>query len=727
MMIGIAPSRLLGKTDTSSLRQNIFFADPDPFLRPTTCTILKPITPLGLLTTLRCPSCKIHTLLTCTTLNVSPRCIFNDKKEGEEVRNNLMNDEINESFQTLKIFYVNINGLTKQKIQHTDLIADTNNADIICFTETHIKYEEEAPVINNYAAYHALVNRNKYTGRNIKGISIYFKENLDTKKTTKVEELVNEKGNLVILKITNTKWTVMNELFLIVCYKEDRESKYKTENYFDNIQQHMIDQKMRHIILIGDLNGRIGKMNDNTHLKLKYRKSDDSIINGPGKEIIKFCNETSLIIANGRLDNGNCTFFTLYKNEVKKSLIDYLITSENLFNSITEFKIREPVPYTDHAPMHIAITQNIRVCKIKWPTWKVNSNKKKIYPFKWTGVNERNFRKEEFKSDCELLIKNIHLMHKNNNDIFNFLMQNKNKAVLQEQNQPQLRNVIYSETTRKSRQQYKQSVVAYKAANTIENLISLLKNKKELNKKLKIERRQKRINKLNDLSKAKAENDSRKYWQLINQTKKKKQKSEAKISARDFKTQIEIRDKQMNKSLQTADDEFMAKNNLQNEDPDNILNSDITIEEVSKTLKSMKNSKSSGPDGFVNEILKNNFEVIVPILTKIFNNIQNEDRIPWNSSWILPIHKAGNKKDVSSYRCINLSSCVEKLLTKIINNRLTKWFSKWEILNIEQTGFKKGNSVIDNVLLLKEVMQIYKNQKMPLYVCFLVKLLIPYL
>ena len=47
-----------------------------------------------------------------------------------------------------------------------------------------------------------------------------------------------------------------------------------------------------------------------------------------------------------------------------------------------------------------------------------------------------------------------------------------------------------------------------------------------------------------------------------------------------------------------------------------------------------------------------------------------------------------------------------------------KWLTKHDILNKEQTGFRKGNSVIDNIMLLKEVMQIYKNQKRSLFICF---------
>ena len=41
-----------------------------------------------------------------------------------------------------------------------------------------------------------------------------------------------------------------------------------------------------------------------------------------------------------------------------------------------------------------------------------------------------------------------------------------------------------------------------------------------------------------------------------------------------------------------------------------VLNMNITIEEITKNLKTMSNAKTSGPDGLVYDILKNNFQEI---------------------------------------------------------------------------------------------------------------------
>ena len=95
----------------------------------------------------------------------------------------------------------------------------------------------------------------------------------------------------------------------------------------------MINFKIRNVIIVGDLNGRIGLLNDNEHLKLKRRNSKDFTVNSQGREIIDFCNETQLIIMNGRLENGKCTYYALQNTTVKKSVIDYRIVSKSVLDS----------------------------------------------------------------------------------------------------------------------------------------------------------------------------------------------------------------------------------------------------------------------------------------------------------------------------------------------------------------------------------------------------------
>ena len=627
----------------------------------------------------------------------------------------------------LKIFYVNINGLTTKKMEQLDMIQDIGNSDFICLTETHLYEEEGFPDIKDYIGYHTCENRKKSFGRNIKGVALYHKNSINN---IKITEIFKDKGNLLIIKISSQDWKFLKELHLIVCYKEDRESKFKTKDYFENLKEHIINFKIQNVIIVGDLNGRIGWLNDNEHMKLKLRTSEDLTINTQGREIINFCNETKLIIMNGRLENGKCTYYKLQNDTVRKSVIDYLIVSDSVLrlDLLRKFEIYAPATYTDHSPMIIELNIETKEKEklINKPelTQKLIKSDNKDHPYKWTEHNKERFDNDKFKQHCIELNEKLKKQYFTNKEIFQNLLTIKGQALMpSESEKPKFRPTIYSKDTRKHRQHYKSLVACWKKNGTHENLTEMLKVKRDLNKRIKTERRRNKEKRLFELKQAKDNHDHKKFWQLINKVKIKKQRIKSTLKAEDFKLQLEERDLQQtqitDKLITLMVDEKKLRQNKTLKDESDSLNSDITIEEITKSLKSMHNSKSGGPDGFVNEILKNNVQEITPVLLKLFNNILHDKEIPWNTSWIVPLYKNGENNDLSSYRCINLSSCVEKLLTKIIKVRLTNFCDNMGIISPLQTGFRKGNSVLDNIYILREIMRIYNNKKHELFLCFL--------
>ena len=108
--------------------------------------------------------------------------------------------------------------------------------------------------------------------------------------------------------------------------------------------------------------------------------------------------------------------------------------------------------------------------------------------------------------------------------------------------------------------------------------------------------------------------------------------------------------------------------------PEDSLNSDISITEVESSVKQLRDGKSPGLDGISNELIKNASVVIVPLLCQLFNKILQSGNFPisWGSALIVPLYKKkGSVNDPSNYRGIALLSCVSKVFTKILNNRLT--------------------------------------------------------
>ena len=146
---------------------------------------------------------------------------------------------------------------------------------------------------------------------------------------------------------------------------------------------------------------------------------------------------------------------------------------------------------------------------------------------------------------------------------------------------------------------------------------------------------------------------------------------------------------------------------------DEILNNDFTTIEINKLINKLKNNKSSGIDNITNEFLKHSPENYKKLLVKLFNVILKTGIIPseWSISFISPIYKnKGEKSDPNNYRGISIISCLGKLFTALINERLTKFADINDIIGEEQAGFRAGYSTQDHIFTLHAIIESYLNQ-----------------
>ena len=96
---------------------------------------------------------------------------------------------------------------------------------------------------------------------------------------------------------------------------------------------------------------------------------------------------------------------------------------------------------------------------------------------------------------------------------------------------------------------------------------------------------------------------------------------------------------------------------------DEILDADITAEEVKAAIRHLENGKAARPDGIIGEILKAAEESIVPFLVKYFNKLFKEGSFPieWTKAIIVPLRKKGDPNDMDNYRGISLLSVLGSL------------------------------------------------------------------
>ena len=210
------------------------------------------------------------------------------------------------------------------------------------------------------------------------------------------------------------------------------------------------------------------------------------------------------------------------------------------------------------------------------------------------------------------------------------------------------------------------------------------------------------------------------YWKLINSIDKKRDKSPISMESlfNFFKT-LNINDIDVTQQ-QPAD--LDAQNDVNGNNNTQVLNDPITESEIFESIKTLKLNKSSGNDDIVNEYIISTKHIMMPIYIKLFNAILETGTIPtdWLTGIIIPIYKGkGSNLDPGNYRPITLLSCLGKLFTSILNNRLCKYIDENNILLESQSGFRKEYSTLDNIFSLYSLLEYHKSKKRKMYCCFI--------
>jgi hypothetical protein len=131
---------------------------------------------------------------------------------------------------------------------------------------------------------------------------------------------------------------------------------------------------------------------------------------------------------------------------------------------------------------------------------------------------------------------------------------------------------------------------------------------------------------------------------------------------------------------------------------DGVLNEDeevkITEVEVWNALKKIKNGKAPGQDGISNDMIKLAGTEIIPYLVDIFNLSIKEGKLPeeWKEAIVVPIFKGGERCKIQQYRPVSLTSCIGKVMERIIENRIQKIMDMKGGLHDTQHGFRKDFS-----------------------------------
>lgn len=141
--------------------------------------------------------------------------------------------------------------------------------------------------------------------------------------------------------------------------------------------------------------------------------------------------------------------------------------------------------------------------------------------------------------------------------------------------------------------------------------------------------------------------------------------------------------------------------------------------EIEAAIRRLNNGKSPGADGIPCEILKHGGSALVDNITSLIQNIWELGEVPqeFKDAVVLPLYKnKGDKSSCDNYRGISLLSSAGKVLSNILNTRLTV-ISEYH--NPEsQAGFRKNRGCNDMIFALRQLQEKCIEQNQPLYICF---------
>ena len=418
------------------------------------------------------------------------------------------------------------------------------------------------------------------------------------------------------------------------------------------------------ILMFGDFNARMPKLENLQKCHVTYMENPDQVENAHGKELYSLCDDLdllplNLLVTDGLMCDGNLTF---RQGTRWISQIDWALVTQNVLNSILNFRILQNIPIrTDHAALDI--TLQCPLPSIDVVTARAELLSHEVLPRDVTRAS-MPFNKLDCHRFLDQLPDPMQLMPQN--------AQNANDIV-------ERVTTILRDTCTKSRKPRDTSASPH-AKTALE-----------------------RWNKLLSM------NDSKQLWKAIDWNGSYQAPPESKTMPSDseFKSYFE------SLLAPEASPDLQLPVSLSNCP---LLDDPIQEIEVDKEIRRMSRNKSSGPDGIPPGILTLLPLPWITLLTFLLNVVYaGHYPADWCYAKLFTIYKKGLKSLCTNYRGISILSCLCKLFDAILNSRLTLWYKP----DVQQAGAQSGRGCIEQILTLRLYIDVARKTKQCLYVTFL--------
>ena len=126
----------------------------------------------------------------------------------------------------------------------------------------------------------------------------------------------------------------------------------------------------------------------------------------------------------------------------------------------------------------------------------------------------------------------------------------------------------------------------------------------------------------------------------------------------------------------------------------------ISDEKILKIIRSLNPNKAHGWDEISIRMIKLSDVALVTPLKIIFTNCLRRGVFPeiWKCANVVPLHKKNEKNIKSNYRPISLLPIFGKVLEKLIYDSLYSHLVSCDLLNPNQSGFRPGDSTVNQLI-----------------------------
>jgi len=136
--------------------------------------------------------------------------------------------------------------------------------------------------------------------------------------------------------------------------------------------------------------------------------------------------------------------------------------------------------------------------------------------------------------------------------------------------------------------------------------------------------------------------------------------------------------------------------------------SNFTMKDLEKALRKMKRKGAPGADDIIPAFLKELGPKAKEVLLGIYNESFWHAACPqvWRSAIIVPLLKAGKPSGaVKSYRPVSLTSCMVKLMERLMAERIYHTMESNSTFSKLQAGFRRGRSCDDQILKITQAIE----------------------